>query len=106
VAFAWRELLYYSPEGRHDCRRVAVTVADRLFTLTARGAIRAGVRVLPLVPDDLLVGVARRNIAKHGLNLSGLKDDIDRYAARYAEPADQEWYRCNESQPTLRASGQ
>lgn len=39
-------------------------VGDRLFALTAKGAITAGVRVLPLVPDDFLVGVARRNIAK------------------------------------------
>lgn len=66
-------------------------VGDRLFTLTARGAIKAGVRVLPLVPDALL---------------GALKDDLDRYAARYAELADEEWCRCHELQPTLKASGQ
>jgi MoaA/NifB/PqqE/SkfB family radical SAM enzyme len=41
-----------------------MTVGDRLFTLTAKGAIKAGMRVLPLVSDDFLVGVARRNVAK------------------------------------------
>jgi MoaA/NifB/PqqE/SkfB family radical SAM enzyme len=41
-----------------------MTVGDRLFTLTAKRAIEAGVRVLPAVPDEFLVRVARRNIAK------------------------------------------
>jgi MoaA/NifB/PqqE/SkfB family radical SAM enzyme len=41
-----------------------MTVRNRLLTLTAKGAVRAGVKILPLVPDDLLVGVSRRNIAK------------------------------------------
>ncbi|MFZ1946701.1 MAG: radical SAM protein [bacterium] len=41
-----------------------MTVGNRLLTLTARSAIRAGVKILPLVPEDLLVGVSRRNIAK------------------------------------------
>lgn len=41
-----------------------MTIGDRLLVLTAKGAIKAGVKVLPLVPDGLLVGVSRRNIAK------------------------------------------
>jgi len=41
-----------------------VTVQDRLLVLTAKGAIRAGVRVLPLVPDDLLLSVSRKNVGK------------------------------------------
>ena len=41
-----------------------MTVGDRVLTLTAKGAIKAGARVLPLVPDDLLVSVSRRSIAK------------------------------------------
>ena len=41
-----------------------MTVGDRVLTLTARGAIKAGARVLPLVPDNLLASVSRRSIAK------------------------------------------
>lgn len=41
-----------------------MTVQDRLLVLTAKGAIKAGVKVLPLVPDDLLLGVSRRSIGK------------------------------------------
>lgn len=103
-------------------------VGERLFTITAKGAITAGVRVLPLVPDDLLVGIARRNIAKvpwpegqafmERLLVLGKraiagacprvrsKDALDRYAARYAQLADEEWYRDHEFEPARKASGQ
>jgi hypothetical protein len=35
-----------------------------------------------------------------------LKDDLDSYAARYGRLADEEWYRCHELRPALRACGQ
>ena len=57
----------------------------------------------------------REIVARHGARpthpgadalLDDFKDDLDRYAARYGELADEEWYGCYETQPTLKASGQ
>ena len=65
-----------------------MTVGDRLFTLTAKGAIAE-----PTQPGaDALLG--------------DLKDALDRYASRWGELADREWNRCNEFQPALKACGQ
>jgi MoaA/NifB/PqqE/SkfB family radical SAM enzyme len=41
-----------------------MTVADRIFVLTAKGAVKAGVRILPLVSDDALLRFSRNKIAE------------------------------------------
>jgi MoaA/NifB/PqqE/SkfB family radical SAM enzyme len=41
---------------------VIVTVGDRIFTLSAKAAVKAGVRVLPLVSDDVLLRFSRSRI--------------------------------------------
>lgn len=39
-----------------------MTVGDRIFTLSAKAAVKAGVRVLPLVSDDVLLKFSRSRI--------------------------------------------
>lgn len=41
-----------------------MTVADRLIVLTAKGAVRAGVKILPLISDDALLRFSRSKIAE------------------------------------------
>jgi MoaA/NifB/PqqE/SkfB family radical SAM enzyme len=41
-----------------------MTVGDRLFVLTAKGAVKAGVKILPLVSDDTLLRFSRKKIAE------------------------------------------
>ncbi len=43
---------------------LAMTVADRLFIFTAKGAVRAGMKILPLVSDETLLKFSRRKIAE------------------------------------------
>jgi MoaA/NifB/PqqE/SkfB family radical SAM enzyme len=41
---------------------IIVTVADRIFTLSARAAVKAGVRILPFISDDVLLRFSRSRI--------------------------------------------
>jgi len=41
-----------------------MTVADRLFVLTAKGAVKAGMKILPLISDETLLRFSRRKIAE------------------------------------------
>ena len=41
-----------------------MTVAERIFVLTAKGAVRAGLRILPIVSDEALLRFSRRKIAE------------------------------------------
>jgi len=41
-----------------------MTVTDRLIVLTAKGAVRAGVKILPLISDEVLLRFSRRKIAE------------------------------------------
>ncbi|HEC83439.1 MAG TPA: radical SAM protein, partial [Firmicutes bacterium] len=41
-----------------------MTVADRLFVLTAKGAVKAGIKILPLISDETLLRFSRRKIAE------------------------------------------
>ncbi len=41
-----------------------MTVADRLFVLTAKGAVKAGMKILPLISDETLLKFSRRKIAE------------------------------------------
>ena len=41
-----------------------MTVGDRIFMLTARGAVEAGVRILPLISEQMLVRFSRLKIAE------------------------------------------
>ena len=41
-----------------------MTVAERIFVMTAKGAVEAGLRVLPLVSDDALLRFSRSKIEK------------------------------------------
>jgi MoaA/NifB/PqqE/SkfB family radical SAM enzyme len=43
---------------------LAMTVGDRIFVLTARGAVTAGVRLLPLISEKVLVRFSRLKIAE------------------------------------------
>ena len=41
-----------------------MTVGDRVFTLAAKGAVKAGIRILPMVSDEALLRFARRKIGE------------------------------------------
>jgi MoaA/NifB/PqqE/SkfB family radical SAM enzyme len=63
---AGEELRKSSFDGLVLYKGVKVTVGDRIFTLTARGAVKAGIRLLPLISDDVFLRVSRWKIDRIG----------------------------------------
>ena len=88
-----------------------MTVGEGIYMLTARGAVRAGLKILPLISDQafhLLIdhpALLGELVTRFGARPTH-PGALDTCASSYGELADAQWYGDHEDQRYLKTCGQ